>query len=133
VIDTTLDGFFNVTQPLIMPMTRRKWGRIINIASISGVIGNRGQVNYAAAKAGLIGATKSLALELASRHITVNAVAPGLIDTDMIAGAPLEELRERIPMKRLGTAQEVADLVSYLASDKAAYMTGQVLTLSGGL
>jgi 3-oxoacyl-[acyl-carrier protein] reductase len=133
VIDTTLDGFFNVTQPLIMPMTRRKWGRIINIASISGVIGNRGQVNYAAAKAGLIGATKSLALELASRNITVNAVAPGLIETDMIAGAPLAELRERIPMKRLGTAQEVADLVSYLASDKAAYMTGQVLALSGGL
>lgn len=133
VIDTTLDGFFNVTQPLIMPMTRRKWGRIINISSISGVIGNRGQVNYAAAKAGLIGATKSLALELASRNITVNAVAPGLIETEMISGAPLAELRERIPMKRLGTAQEVADLVSYLASDKSAYMTGQVLSLSGGL
>ncbi|HEY0252228.1 MAG TPA: 3-oxoacyl-ACP reductase FabG [Kofleriaceae bacterium] len=133
VIDTTLDGFFNVTQPLIMPMTRRKWGRIINIASLSGIHGNRGQVNYAAAKAGLIGATKSLALELASRNITVNAVAPGLIDTEMLAGAPVAELRERIPMKRLGTAQEVADLVSYLASDKAAYMTGQVLTLSGGL
>lgn len=133
VIDTSLDGFFHVTQPLVMPMTRRRWGRIVNIASISGVIGNRGQVNYAAAKAGLIGATKSLALELASRNITVNAIAPGLIDTEMIAGAPIDEILKQVPMKRLGTAQEVADLVSYLVSDKASYMTGQVLTISGGL
>ncbi len=133
VLDTTLDGFFHVTQPLVMPMVRRRWGRIINIASVSGVIGNRGQVNYSAAKAGLIGATKSLALELASRNITVNAVAPGLIDTEMIAGAPLDEILKHIPMKRIGTAQEVADLVSYLASDRSAYMTGQVLSLSGGL
>ncbi|HET9989015.1 MAG TPA: 3-oxoacyl-ACP reductase FabG [Kofleriaceae bacterium] len=133
VVDTTLDGFFHITQPLVMPMVRRKWGRIINISSISGVIGNRGQVNYAAAKAGLIGATKALALELASRNITVNAVAPGLIDTEMIVGSPIEEILKHIPMKRVGTAQEVADLVSYLASDKSAYMTGQVIAISGGL
>ncbi|CAN5901421.1 3-oxoacyl-ACP reductase FabG [soil metagenome] len=133
VLDTTLSGFFHVTQPLVMPMVRRKWGRIVNIASISGVIGNRGQVNYSAAKAGLIGATRSLAAELASRKITVNAVAPGLIDTEMIAGAPVEEILKHIPMRRIGTAQEVADLVSYLVSDKSAYMTGQVLSLAGGL
>lgn len=133
VIDTTLDGFFHVTQPLIMPMVRRKWGRIINISSVAGVIGNRGQVNYSAAKAGLIGATKALAHELASRNITVNAVAPGLIDTEMIASAPVEEILKHIPMRRVGTAQEVADLVSYLASEKSAYMTGQVLSLAGGL
>ncbi len=133
VLDTSLGGFFHVTQPLIMPMARRRWGRIVNLSSISGLHGNRGQVNYAAAKAGLIGATKALALELASRNITVNAVAPGLIDTDMVAGAPVAELVKQIPMKRMGTAQEVAELVAYLVSDKAAYMTGQVLTLSGGL
>ncbi len=133
VIDTSLDGFFHVTQPLVMPMVRRKWGRIVNISSISGVNGNRGQVNYAAAKAGLIGATKALAIELASRNITVNAVAPGLIDTEMVASAPVEEILKHIPMKRMGTAQEVADLVSYLVGDKSAYMTGQVLSLSGGL
>lgn len=133
VIDTSLDGFFHVTQPLVMPMVRRRWGRIINIASVSAVIGNRGQVNYCAAKAGLIGATKALALELASRNITVNAVAPGLIDTEMIASAPVEEILKHIPMKRVGTAQEVADLVAYLTSDKSAYMTGQVLSIAGGL
>jgi 3-oxoacyl-[acyl-carrier protein] reductase len=133
VIDTSLDGFFHVTQPLVMPMVRRKWGRIVNIASVSGVNGNRGQVNYSAAKAGLIGATKALAIELASRNITVNAVAPGLIDTEMIASAPIDEILKHIPMKRMGTAQEVADLVAYLVSDKSAYMTGQVLSISGGL
>ncbi len=133
VIDTSLDGFFHVTQPLVMPMVRRRWGRIVNVASISGVHGNRGQVNYAAAKAGLIGATKSLAIELVSRNITVNAVAPGLIDTEMIASAPVEEILKHIPMKRMGTAQEVADLVAYLVSDKSAYMTGQVIAISGGL
>jgi len=133
VVDTTLDGFFHVTQPLVMPMVRRKWGRIINISSVAGVIGNRGQVNYSAAKAGLIGATKALAQELASRNITVNAVAPGLIDTEMIASAPIDEILKHIPMRRVGKAQEVADLVSYLASEKSAYMTGQVLSLSGGL
>jgi 3-oxoacyl-[acyl-carrier protein] reductase len=133
VVDTSLDGFFHVTQPLVMPMARRRWGRIINIASVSAVNGNRGQVNYCAAKAGLIGATKALALELAGRNITVNAVAPGLIDTEMIASAPIEEILKHIPMKRIGTAQEVADLVAYLASDKSAYMTGQVLSVAGGL
>ena len=133
VVDTSLDGFFHVTQPLVMPMVRRRWGRIVNISSVAGVTGNRGQVNYAAAKAGLIGATKSLALELASRNITVNAVAPGLIDTEMIATAPVDEILKFIPMKRVGKAEEVADLVAYLVSDRAAYMTGQVLVLSGGL
>ncbi|MEO7733010.1 MAG: 3-oxoacyl-ACP reductase FabG, partial [Kofleriaceae bacterium] len=133
VIDTSLDGFFHVTQPLVMPMVRRRWGRIVNVASISGVNGNRGQVNYAAAKAGLIGATKSLAIELVSRNITVNAVAPGLIDTEMVASAPVEEILKHIPMRRMGTAQEVADLVAYLVSDKSAYMTGQVIAISGGL
>ncbi len=133
VVDTSLDGFFHVTQPLVMPMVRRKSGRIVNIASVSGIIGNRGQVNYAAAKAGLIGATKALALELASRNITVNAVAPGLIDTEMIASAPVDEILKHIPMKRIGKAQEVADLVAFLVSDKAAYITGQVLSISGGL
>jgi 3-oxoacyl-[acyl-carrier protein] reductase len=133
VVDTTLDGFFHVTQPLIMPMVRRKWGRIVNISSIAGVIGNRGQVSYSAAKAGLIGATKALARELATRNITVNAVAPGLIDTEMIASAPVDEILKHIPMQRVGTAQEVADLVAYLVSEKSAYMTGQVLSLAGGL
>lgn len=133
VIDTTLDGFFHVTQPLVMPMVRRKWGRVINIASVAGIRGNRGQVNYSAAKAGLIGATKAMAQELASRNITVNAVAPGLIDTEMIASAPVDEILKHVPMRRLGKAQEVADLVAYLASEKSAYMTGQVLSISGGL
>lgn len=133
VLDTSLDGFFHVTQPLIMPMVRRKWGRIINIVSVSGITGNRGQVNYSAAKAGLIGATKALALELAKRNITVNAVAPGLIDTEMIASAPVAEILKFIPMQRVGTAQEVADLVAFLASDKSSYMTGQVISISGGL
>jgi 3-oxoacyl-[acyl-carrier protein] reductase len=133
VISTTLGGFYNVTRPLIMPMVRRKWGRIINLSSVSGLTGNRGQVAYAAAKAGIIGATKSLAQELAKRNITVNAVAPGLIETDMIKEAPVEKLLEMIPMRRLGQPREVADLVAFLASDKAAYITGQVLSINGGL
>ena len=133
VIDTSLGGFFHVTQPLVMPMVRRRWGRIINVSSLSGVIGNRGQVNYSAAKAGLIGATKALALELAKRNITVNAVAPGLIETEMIATAPIEEIVKRIPMQRVGTVKEVADVVAFLASDKASYITGQVLAIAGGL
>lgn len=133
VTRTTLDGFFNVTKPLIMPMVRRKHGRIINIASVSGVTGNRGQANYAAAKAGLIGATKTLSKELAKRRITVNAVAPGLIDTDMVQGAPVEEIVKHIPMARLGRAEEVAELVAFLASDRAAYITGQVIGINGGL
>lgn len=134
VTRTSLDGFFNVTKPLVMPMVRAKrGGRIINIASVSGVTGNRGQTNYAAAKAGLIGATKSLAKELAKRKITVNAVAPGLIDTDMIASAPIEEILKHIPAGRLGQADEVADLVAFLASERASYITGQVIGINGGL
>jgi 3-oxoacyl-[acyl-carrier protein] reductase len=135
VTRTALDGFFNVTRPLVMPLVRRRWGRIINIASLAGLAGNRGQVNYSAAKAGLIGATRSLAKELASRNITVNAVAPGLIDTDMIKQIPADvgELTKRIPMQRLGLPSEVAKLVRFLASDDAGYITGQVITIDGGL
>jgi 3-oxoacyl-[acyl-carrier protein] reductase len=136
VTRTSLDGFFNVTQPLVMPMVRQRWGRIISIASISGTLGNRGQTNYAAAKAGLIGATKSLSFELAKRNITVNAIAPGLtglIETDMLAGVPVEEIKKVIPMRRLGKPEEVAALVRFLAGDDAAYITGQVITISGGL
>lgn len=133
VTRTTLDGFFNVTQPLVMPMVRARFGRIVNVASVSGVIGNRGQVNYSAAKAGLIGATRSLALELAKRNITVNAVAPGLIDTEMLSGLPVAEAVERIPMRRLGRAEEVAELVGFLAGEGAGYITGQVIGINGGI
>jgi 3-oxoacyl-[acyl-carrier protein] reductase len=133
VTRTSLDGFFNVTQPLIMPMVRKRWGRIINITSISGLIGHRGQTNYSAAKAGLIGATRSLAQELAKRHITVNAIAPGLIETDMLAKLDLTALKKIVPMQRLGKPEEVAELVRFLVSDHAAYITGQVINISGGL
>lgn len=133
VTRTTLDGFFHVTQRLVMPMVQRRYGRIINISSVSGVTGNRGQTNYAAAKAGLIGATKSLAKELAKRRITVNAVAPGIIDTEMVAAAPIDEILKHVPLGRLGKAEEVADLVAFLASDRAAYITGQVIGINGGL
>lgn len=133
VTQTCLAGFYNVTRPLMMPMIRQRWGRIINIASVSGVIGTRGQVNYSAAKAGLIGATRSLAQEVAKRKITVNAVAPGLIETDMIEKAPLDEILKVIPMRRTGRPEEVADLVAFLASDAAAYITAQVIGINGGL
>jgi 3-oxoacyl-[acyl-carrier protein] reductase len=132
VLRPTLDGFYNVTRPLVMPMVRRRRGRIINISSVSGLIGNRGQVNYSAAKAGLIGATKALAKELAKRKITVNAIAPGLIETEMASHAPAEMI-ELIPMRRMGKALEVAKLVRFLASDDAAYITGQVIAIDGGL
>lgn len=133
VLRTSLDGFFNVTQPLVLPMARKRWGRIIAISSVSGLIGNRGQVNYSAAKAGLIGAVKSLAREVGKRQITVNAVAPGIIDTDMLEGAPIEEITRQIPLRRVGRAAEVAKLVRFLVSDDAAYITGQVISINGGL
>ena len=133
VTRTTLDGFFNVTRPLVMRLVQQRWGRIINIASLAGLVGHRGQVNYSAAKAGLIGATRSLAQELAKRRVTVNAVAPGLIDTDMLAGLSRDELLPMIPMRRLGTATEVAKLVGFLASEHAGYITGQVIGINGGI
>lgn len=133
VLRTTVGGFYNVTRALVMPMVAQRWGRIINMTSISGVSGNRGQVNYSAAKAGIIGATKALAQELAKRNITVNAVAPGLIETDMTRDLPVAQAVQAIPMKRLGQPREVADLVAFLASDKAAYITGQVISINGGL
>ncbi|WP_028211214.1 3-oxoacyl-ACP reductase FabG [Paraburkholderia mimosarum] len=134
VIDISLNGFFNVTQPLLMPMIRTRHGRIVNIASLAGVMGNRGQANYAAAKAGLIGATKSLSLELASRGITVNAVAPGIIASPMAEQAfPAERIKQLVPAQRAGQPAEVAGMVAYLVSDAAAYVTGQVLSINGGL
>jgi 3-oxoacyl-[acyl-carrier protein] reductase len=135
VIHTNLDGFYNVLQPLVMPMIRtRKGGRIVAMSSVSGVMGNRGQVNYSASKAGLIGACKALAVELAKRKITVNCVAPGLIDTDMAMEAQvLEHAMKIIPAERMGTPEEVASLVAYLFSDSAAYITRQVISVNGGM
>jgi len=132
VTRTTLDGFYNVTSALTMHLVQQRYGRIINLSSVSGVLGNRGQVNYAAAKAGIIGATKSLALELAKRRITVNAVAPGIIATDMTDDIP-DAIVQQIPMRRMGTAEEVAHVVAFLASDAASYITGQVICVDGGL
>ncbi len=134
VIDVSLHGFFNVTQPLSMPMIRSHWGRIITISSISAIIGNRGQTNYAAAKGALHSATKSLALELASRGITVNAVAPGIIASAMSEKAfDADAIARMVPMKRAGKPEEVADLVGFLASEQAAYITGQVISVNGGM
>jgi len=134
VIDVSLNGFFNVTQPLMMPMIRTRWGRIVNVSSIAALTGNRGQVNYAAAKGALNSATKALALEVASRGITVNAVAPGIIDSGMAAQifdkATIERL---VPMKRAGSAAEVAALIGFLCSDEAGYISGQVISINGAM
>ncbi|KAF1722309.1 3-oxoacyl-ACP reductase FabG [Pseudoxanthomonas wuyuanensis] len=134
VIHTNLDAFYNVLNPLIMPMVRRrKPGRIVTLSSVSGLVGNRGQTNYSAAKAGIIGASKALALELASRAITVNCVAPGLIDTEMVSGEVLEEALKMIPMRRMGRPEEVAAIVAFLVSEQASYITRQVISVNGGL
>ena len=133
VIDVSLHGFFHVTQPLVLPMIRTRWGRIVNMASVSAVAGNRGQANYAAAKGALIAATRTLALELGKRGVTVNAVVPGLIDTPMSAAFAPERLRALVPLQRAGTAAEVADLVAFLASERAGYITGQAIPVNGGM
>jgi len=134
VIDVSLNGFFHVTQPLSLPMVRTRWGRIITISSIAGITGNKGQVNYAAAKGALHSATKSLSLELASRGITVNAIAPGIIASDMSAQAfDAEAIARLVPMKRAGQPDDVANLVGFLASDEASYISGQVISVNGGM
>ena len=135
VLRTNLDGFYNVLHPVMMPMIRRRApGRIVCVASVSGLVGNRGQVNYSASKAGLIGAAKALAIELARRRITVNCVAPGLIETEMIdERVPVDEILKAIPMQRMGQADEVAHAVAFLLSERAAYITRQVLAVNGGL
>lgn len=134
VIDVSLNGFYHVTQALMMPMIRSRWGRIINMSSVAALTGNRGQVNYSAAKGALNAATKSLALEIASRGITVNAIAPGIIDSAMSDGAfDAQTIERMVPMKRAGKPEEVADLVSFLASPRAAYITGQIISINGGL
>ena len=134
VLDVSLNGFFNVTQPLTMPMMRTRWGRIVSISSVAAVAGNRGQVNYSAAKGALHAASKSLALELASRGVTVNAVAPGLIATSMIEGTfDADMVKRLVPMQRVGCPEEVADLVAFLASDRASYISGQVISINGAM
>jgi 3-oxoacyl-[acyl-carrier protein] reductase len=133
VIDVSVGGFFNVTQALVMPMIRTRWGRIVNLSSIASITGNRGQVNYAAAKGAINSATKALALELASRGITVNAVAPGIIDAGMARSFDRETIQRLVPMKRAGSADEVAALVAFLVSDEAAYISGQVISINGAM
>ena len=134
VIDVSLHGFFNLVQPLLLPMLRTRWGRIVALSSISGVIGNRGQTNYAAAKAGMDGAMRSLAREIGSRGVTVNSVAPGIIDTAMTAGAfDAARIAKLVPLQRAGTAAEVAGLVGFLMSERAGYITGQVVPVNGGM
>lgn len=134
VVDVSLNGFFNVTQPLTLPMIRTRWGRIVNLSSVAAIAGNRGQVNYSAAKGALHAASKSLALELASRGITVNAVAPGIIETAMSAGAfDAAAIKKLVPMQRAGQPEEVAELVAFLASDRAAYISGQIISINGAM
>ena len=134
VLDVSLNGFYNVTQPLTMPMIRKRWGRIITVSSVAGITGNRGQVNYSAAKGALHAASKSLALELASRGITVNAVAPGVIATDMIEGSfDADTIKKLVPMQRAGKPEEVANLVAFLASEQSAYISGQVISINGAM
>ena len=133
VLDVSVDGFFNVTQALVMPMIRTRWGRIVNLSSIASLTGNRGQVNYAAAKGAINSATKSLAIELASRGITVNAVAPGIIDAGMAEGFDKAVIDRMVPMKRAGRADEVAALVAFLVSDDAAYISGQIVSINGAM
>lgn len=133
VLNVHLTGFFNVTKPVVTKMLRKRTGRIVNIASTSGQTGVAGQTNYSAAKSGLIGATRSLALEVAKRNILVNAVAPGFIETDMLAKLPMEHITPTIPMKRVGAVEEVAGVVSFLCSDKASYITGQTISVNGGI
>jgi 3-oxoacyl-[acyl-carrier protein] reductase len=134
VIDVALHGFFNLTRPLLLPMIRTRWGRIVSVSSVAGIIGNRGQANYAAAKAGLHGATRSLALEVASRRITANVVAPGIIATRMSAAAfSPERIEQLVPMQRAGTPEEVGDLIAFLMSEQAGYITGQVISINGGM
>lgn len=134
VVDTTLHGFYHVTQPLLLPMLRTRWGRIVSISSVAGILGNRGQANYAAAKAGLHGASKSLAFEVASRGVTVNVVAPGIIQTSMTQAAfSKEQIDALVPVKRAGTPEDVAALVGFLVAPEAGYITGQVISINGGM
>ncbi|MDQ6994800.1 MAG: 3-oxoacyl-ACP reductase FabG, partial [Mariprofundaceae bacterium] len=133
VLQTCLGGFYNVCRPLVMPMIRKRWGRIVNMVSIAALHGNRGQSNYAAAKAGVIGASKSLAREVASRGICVNAVAPGFIDTEMTEAISKEHIKQVVPMGRAGSVEEVAEVVAFLCSDSASYITGEVINVSGGI